>query len=280
MSRLQLTSIRPLDFSPQDHFSAIMQPQGLPVTIKRTFFNKYTEANSAIREAVILAGLRHEGIVTVYDCYIDKEEQGFTLNLVTEAVEKSLQFEIEDRARAGRMWSEGELWQLFYTLISALAYAQSRHTSHRNLTPSSIFFTAQGIKLAQFSMSVRNLDMVSLRSSIIGDAFYFSPELKQAFLDLYSGQTTEEFTNDPVKSDVYTLAVTMIYAANLSKPVSLSRLVQLDRTIEGLLTEIGTNYPTIKWYLAWMLALQPENRPTFTEIWTHIQQWQSQFSST
>ncbi len=274
MSRLRLTSLRTLPENQYggEQIAAMLEPQNLPVTIKRTYFHKYVEANSAIREAVMLAGLRHEGIVTVYDCYIEQEGQGFRLSLVTEAVGRSLEAEIAERAEQGNQWTQDELWQLFKALLSALTYAQSKNISHRSITPFTIFLTPKGPKLTQFTLSIGNLNLVSLRTSILGDIFYYSPEMKESYMDQQSGG--QEKAYDPIKSDVFALGVTMLYAALLRKPAELSRIFQLENAISDLLKSIG-QYPTLQWFLQWMLTIDPANRPTFLQISEYIQQWEA-----
>lgn len=276
MSRLQLTSVRPLPASTNggECFAAVLQPQGLPVTIKCTRFRRYVDANAAIREAVVLAGLRHSSIVTVYDCYIEQEGEGMRLNLVTEAVERSLKMEIEEREMEGRAWTEVELWQLFKAVLGALTCAQAKSISHRNITPSSIFLTSTGPKLTHFSQSIGNLNLVSLRTSILGDVFYYSPELKEAFLADQSGASGQQFAYDPIKSDVFALGVTMLYAASLRKPAALSNIFHLEKTISELISGIG-QYPAMQWFVGWMLTIEPANRPTFVQISDYIAQWEA-----
>ena len=270
MSRLHLTSLRTLGENQygEENLAAVLQPEDLPVTIKRTYFHKYVEANSAIREAVMLAGLRHAGIVSVYDCYIEQDGQRYRLNLVTEAVEKSLEAEIGERARQRNQWTQEELWQLFKALLSALTYAQSKNISHRNITPLTIFLTPKGPKLTQFIHSIGNLDLVPCRTSIQGDKFYYSPEMKEAYMN----QEPEGY--DPIKSDVFALGVTMLYAALLRSPSELNRIFKLEEAISGLLNSIG-QYPTMQWFLNWMLTIDSAKRPTFAQISDYIQQWEA-----
>jgi len=194
--------------------------------------------------------------------------------LVTEAVEKSLLMEIEERVEKGEAWTDEELFKLFKAVLGCLTCAQAKSISHRNITPTSIFLTPTGPKLTQFSLSIGNLNLVAHRTSIIGDVFYYSPELKEAFLADQSGSEEQKFAYDPIKSDVFALGVTMLYTASLRKPAALSRIIHLEKAISELLTDIR-QYPTMQWFIGWMLTIESASRPTFAQISDYIAKWEA-----
>ena len=243
-----------------------IEPQHLPIALKELTFSGVRSCNQAIQEAMNHASLAHPNIVQIYDCFLEQAPGGlFTANIVTELMDRDLNQEIESRRGVGTFWTEPELFVCMQALISALSFAERRGISHRDLKPQNIFTSQSTFKIGDFGSSSRNYaTSAARRKTLQGSPFFLSPELKQAYIEsLSAGQVNLNY--DPVKSDVYSLGLTILFMARLAPPgelMDLRRLGEVTRNvIEGL-----DRYPELKQWLKVMLEERPEDRPSFEEM--------------
>lgn len=243
---------------------ALVLPQSIPVAVKQQIFASPLEANSALREALNMALLNHPNIVSILDCFIGVLPSGdISVSIVSELLENDLSKQVKDRQRAHRPWSEEELWGIFTKLISALSCAERRGVSHRDIKPENIFTGQELVKLGDFGSSAHFVED-RMRKTLQGSPLFLSPELKRAYIrKLSTGRSDVQY--DPVKSDVYSLAVTMVYLALLSPPEALTSIESLEVSTARVLASL-TAYPSLSTWLSPMLAVEPDDRPTFSVL--------------
>jgi serine/threonine protein kinase len=242
----------------------------IPVAIKEQGFDNIQLANSAIQEAMAMSALSHPGILKVYDCAIEKVGAGgFRSILVVERMERDLGEEIRRRRELGQPWTDAELITVLKHLVAALSFAQKQGISHRDIKPCNIMLSGSTLKIGDFGSSTRNLDLSKIRETIQGSPFFLSPELKREYARmLQSG--IQPIHYDPVRSDVYSLGVTMLEMAYLEQPAQLINLQELREETYKLVVGLG-QYPHLQPYLAWMLEEEIDKRPTFVEIEEYMQ---------
>ncbi|MFE9352793.1 protein kinase [Streptomyces olivaceoviridis] len=151
--------------------------RGFDLRLKRPVAVKvFRDGNGADREdgfhneAVILARLRHPGLVTVYDA----GRHDGRAYLVMELIEGPT---LKARIAAGRL-APGETAALGADLARALAHAHDAGIVHRDVKPSNIILDASGRPhLTDFGIS-RLLDATTRTSTgtLVGTAAYLSPE--------------------------------------------------------------------------------------------------------
>lgn len=272
MSRLPLTKGQVLYANSSDRVTIYqgLLSHSLLVVIKEQSFDNLQQANCAIQEAMAMSALSHPGILKVYDCAIEQGEvSGYRSVLVVEWMERDLGDEIRRRKEQGRVWTDAELIQALRCLVSALSYAQKQGISHRDIKPCNIMLTGSTLKLGDFGSASRNLDLSKIRETIQGSPFFLSPELKREYARmLQSGIQPVHY--DPVRSDVYSLGVTMLEMASLEQPTGLVNLQNLKEETYRLLVSLE-QYPHLQPYLAWMMEEDVEKRPTFIEIEDYMQ---------
>ena len=272
MSRLPLTR-GPILYANSSDRVTIYQGQlshSIPVAIKEQGFDTLQQANSAIQEAMAMSALSHPGILKVYDCAIEKAAAGgFRSVLVMERMERDLGEEIRQRRESGQPWTDAELIAVLKHLVAALSFAQKQGISHRDIKPCNIMVSGSTLKIGDFGSSTRNLDLSKIRETIQGSPFFLSPELKREYARmLQSGMQAIHY--DPVRSDVYSLGVTMMEMANLEQPAQLINLQELREETYKLIVSLG-QYPHLQPYLVWMLEEEIDKRPTFVEIEEYMQ---------
>lgn len=273
MSRFSLHSGAVLYVNPEAGvrvLSGYLEPEHLPVAIKEQTFASMRAANLAVREAMALSSLSHPAIVRVYDCFLDQNEAGACIvSLVTELMDRDLGQEIDIRRAENRKYSQNDVFETARTLISALSYAESKGICHRDLKPQNIFVSGNRIKLGDFGASSQSVGRIAQRSSIQGSPFFLSPELKIAYAELLNyGQAA--ISVDPLKADVYSLGVTILYMALLVPPSGLMDIRRLETATSQAIQSIKSEYPDIVDVLEPMLRTKPEDRPSFSDLETVI----------
>lgn len=246
--------------------SGFLNPEHFPIAIKEQTFSSFRSANLAVREALALSSLSHPDIVRVYDCYLDQNEAGAcVVCLVTELMDKDMGQEIETRRLEGRKFTPEEILNALRKLVGALSYAESKGICHRDLKPQNVFISKAHIKIGDFGASSQSLGYISNRTSIQGSPFFLSPELKAAYMELLSSGSAT-LSVDPLKADVYSLGVTLLFMAALEPPAKLMELNRLEAATSEAIAGIEGDYPELKEWLEMMLGVNPEDRPTFREL--------------
>ena len=103
------------------------------------------------------------------------------------------------------IYTEIKLWKVFYVLLSALKYAQSRGIYHGNVTPWNTYETETGeVKLDGWGQ-VYFTNMTSIQPD---ECKFLSPSRKLA---LFRSDMWNQY--DPFKADIYSLGVTLLVLA-------------------------------------------------------------------
>src|SRR5512136_1795288 len=93
------------------------------------------------REAKIVAGLRHPGVVQVHDFDVEGE----TFYMIMEFVPgESLEHRLRALHDRGERMPLAEAMHLFVQIAQAVGYAHSQAVIHRDLKPSNVLLTSQG----------------------------------------------------------------------------------------------------------------------------------------
>jgi len=151
-------------------------------------------------EAQAAANLTHPNIVQIYDIGVDNNRYYIVMEYVDGITLK------EYIARKGALdWKEAV--NISLQILSALAKAHSRNIIHRDIKPTNIIMTSEGIpKVADFGIA-RSLvsETDTVRIDTIGSVHYSSPEQARG------GYTDEQ-------SDIYSMGVTMFEMVTGSLP--------------------------------------------------------------
>ncbi len=164
-----------------------------------------------LREAQVLFGMGHPGIVRLYDVGTLTTGMHEVPYAVLELVEgRSLEQDIDLRAAEGRHFTRGELEQLFVGVLDALAFTHAAGVAHRDLKPSNIML----IGTAEGTFRTKVLDF--------GVARFVARDTKHStgmtgFTPAYAApeQWSEGFGDPGPATDVFSVALTLAEACTL-----------------------------------------------------------------
>jgi serine/threonine protein kinase len=165
-------------------------------------------------------------------------------------------------------FQEDDLWKLLYSIISALAFFQANRMFHSDIRPFSILLTGDGeVKLDDHRLlnsGIPNLyanvlmdvqTMISSTAAFSKERFFLSPKLAAAM------QRKEmQPIHNPFKSDVYSTAMTVIYAGLLAEFFDDTLNASIPTT--KFLSKFATRYSsTLVNVLNLMLEQEESKRP-------------------
>lgn len=175
--------------------------------------------------------------------------------------------EIKSRQSLKQHYSEKELISVLKQLVSALAFLQSKNISHRDIKPQNVLIFKNNLfKVADFgeAKQISKMETNKQLSTLRGTELYMSPLLFNA---LRTNQN--DIKHNSFKSDVFSLAFCLLYAAGLNIYVlyemrkvydTKSVLFILNKTFKGKLSNEFINL------LGKMLDINEENRYDFIEL--------------
>lgn len=183
---------------------------GEPVFIKQcTSYDLNTASGALLSEAQHLIAMRDPGVVQVLKKQFERVEATgeYRFALCLEWMENSLATEI---AR-GRKWREEELWKCLKALITVLKKGQLRQFAHRNISPKSVFFQGDIVKLGSFAYSaIGPSDPLLSEISLRKQAKAMEPGLLERFSRKMASEEEAKLTYNMHKADVYALGLTML----------------------------------------------------------------------
>lgn len=203
----------------------------------------------AEREARLAARVNHHNVVAVFDLVIEDGQQW----LVMEHVEgPSLSALITERGTIGT----DELAPMIQQVAGALAAAHAHGIVHRDVKPSNILLTHDGIaKLSDFGVARAQADASLTKTGLVtGSPGYLSPEV---------------VTGRPATaaSDVWSLGATVFHALAGHPPY------EIGDNLLGMMHRIVDEEPPrldgggrLVHLVASMMQREPDARPTMTEI--------------
>lgn len=252
-------------------FNGLYESSHVQVAIKALWSLDQQTAVRSRREAENQQVLpQHPNILELYDYfYFELEPGSYVFVLILQYVEKDLYKDITDRSRNSCPWSDEEIMKVARDLIAVLALLQKQGIAHRDIKPQNLFVDYnQRVMLGDFGSSTCFSPMTS-EYTIIGTPFYMSPELKKLLLDI----TSTNGMYSPVKSDVYSLGLSLLSMYKLAPPVTLANLATLQTATDQELTTIA--YKPLRTLLGDMLRIKPEQRPDFCTLEEHLARPQS-----
>ncbi|MHC5908568.1 serine/threonine-protein kinase, partial [Streptomyces sp. S6] len=181
---------------------------------------------------------------------------GFEAELLWMATEYLPSLDLADAVRTDGALSTAAVWRLVAELGEALGVLAEAHVVHRDLKPSNVLLSDQGTHVIDFGIAKAvDVSAITGTGNRVGTPAYMSPEyLRTGHCD--------------TKSDVFSLAGTLIYAAAGRAPfgdgtgVDVMHRVAFEEPDAEVLAKVTAACPDLGALLASCLAKDPELRPT------------------
>ena len=226
-------------------------------------FRNWEEFNRAQREIDNLNQLRsHPNVVQLFEYFSEMQPGCILLFLVVEWTNNDLMTEMQQRYEQHFPWTEEALVQIATDLIQVLATAERLGICHRNINPHNVYWDSvtSRVKLGDFELSAGGIvSGIAQQASVVGTLAFMPKELRDAtVLDEL------RISHNVVKSDVFSLGITMLTLANLEAPSSLIANV----TVDALWSAISAiSYSDRVKYLIWdMTYPDVQQRLSFVQL--------------
>ena len=203
----------------------------------------------------------HPNIIQLCEYFESRASDGSCmLAIVTEWGGKDLMQHKVQRKTNEFPWSEEDFRYIAFSVVHALAFAERQGIVHRDIKPQNIFYSpiTKVAKLGDFG-SATNI-YSRLEASLVGTPAYMSAELQTGMR-----QGAQRVIHDMVKSDVYSLGLTLVVLASLEQPeMNLMAERQTEKTQQKIASLVYSEQ--VKWLLWEMVNPDCELRPTFMQF--------------
>lgn len=247
-------------------FGDYTQPSGntIPVAVKKIRCTGLHESYIYYEECSNQMRISVTNVCQIYGWNMSPD----LVTIVMERLDNDLAKEIAMRREQVFPYTEVELLRLLWDVVSVFTEMQVLSISHNDIKAENIFVLKRNgsiiYKVGDFGSAgtVR-----SLVNGLKGTPLYLSPILKREYRKAsYGGPTRQDIYHSPVKSDVFSLGVTLIYAAELQPPNDLLDESSLEWKLNSHVNRIKVNNPIIAWVLEKMLIVDETRRCDFKDI--------------
>ncbi|MFF5494268.1 protein kinase [Streptomyces aquilus] len=185
---------------------------------------------------------------------------GFDDDLLWMATDYIPGFDLAETVREDGPLTTDSVWRLVADLGQALAGLSAEDIVHRDLKPSNVLLSVHGAHVIDFGVSkAADASAITGTGNRVGTPAYMSPEhLKEGRSD--------------IRSDVFSLAGTLVYAATGRAPfgdgtgVDVMHRVAYENANPEVIGEISAADPDLGRLLTACLAKEPAQRPTPQEL--------------
>ena len=252
-------------------FSAISKTDKKQYALKKIISNKLKQISEFLKEFELVYLCNHENIMKIYSyCIRILDPTTYALYVLMELSDGDWDKEIKAKLLQRKNYSEKELINILYQLVSALLYIQEKfHLSHRDIKPQNVLVYPEGkYKLADFG-EAKEAKVSKQVNTLRGTELYMSPAL-------YDGLKNErnDVSHNPYKSDVFSLGFCFLYASALNFNLLYEVRDILDsRSINIILHKFLNKFYSEKLIqlLASMLEIDESKRYDFNDIKTYIE---------
>ena len=224
------------------------------------------EVGGLMQELLIQSKLEDCGsICKLYGYFIEQS----TISIISEWLAHDLDQDVKRRQNPPCFYSESQLLSMLQQVVSALVFAKSKvpstqNIAHRDIKPQNILLVradGEGVKLVDFG-SGSLVD--GKQQKLTGTPLYMSPEQIPVFAQFKQTGMLPDTMYDDYLSDVYALGVTFLHLCLLEPPVQL--LLDRHNSMPTYLARIQVQYPTMYYYLYYMLVADPAQRYTLDAL--------------
>ena len=205
-----------------------------------------------------------DGLIKIYgDACIKKRNQFFYYE-VLELADRDWEQEIILRRRHFRYYSENELINILLQLVKTLSLLQKNHITHRDIKLQNILLLNNTYKICDFGEARKLLQKGIIVQPIRGSELYMSP------IQFFGLEKKLDYVqHNSYKSDVFSLGMCMLFAANLSDEClyDIREITDMNEIKNIVIRYLNKRY-SIKFIhlLLILLEFQEKNRPDFISL--------------
>ena len=205
-----------------------------------------------------------DGLIKIYgDACIKKSNQFFYYE-VLELADRDWEQEIILRRRHFRYYSENELINILLQLVKTLSLLQKNHITHRDIKLQNILLLNNTYKICDFGEARKLLQKGIIVQPIRGSELYMSP------IQFFGLEKQLDYVqHNSYKSDVFSLGMCMLFAANLSDEClyDIREITDMNEIKNIVIRYLNKRY-SIKFIhlLLILLEFQEKNRPDFISL--------------
>ena len=243
-----------------------------PKVVKVILAKGFPEFIKLFQEALLGFSLSHPAVLPVkgFDCEqlppLKPEKKNeiprFNLYLLLPRLEKNLEKLLDERRSSNEKFSEDQILQYFYQLISGVKYLHSKRIIHRDIKPANVLVNNGKLVLADIGIAKlsREGETLQIDNENAGTGNYSAPEVIGG-LDLTN--------KDLFLTDLWSLGVVILELCLLRKNIITK--IQLTKeakvTVDRLLEELKARYSQqLVDVVGILLNLDREKRRTAMEI--------------
>ncbi|XP_074617510.1 serine/threonine-protein kinase Nek5-like isoform X3 [Acropora palmata] len=212
------------------------------VAIKKvTLDPRKREREAVLKEASLLAHLKHPHVVALQESFFDPAEEQLFI------VQKKSSF------------PEEQIMQWFVQMAMGLRHIHSKKVLHRDLKPQNVFLTKKGVvKIGDFGIAKMMENTFDMAKTCCGTPFYLSPELCQDMP--YSS-----------KADIWALGCLLFEMCALRHAFEAANLVSLSYKIMKMeYGEVPSQYSSsLATLIKQLLTKSPDDRPSAGTLLNH-----------
>ena len=180
--------------------------------------------------------------------------------------------EIKCFSEKSKNYSEEELINIIKQLTSALSFLQKKNVSHRDIKPQNIVIFKNNIyKIADFGEAKQIKKLTNNLQTLKGTEIYMSPLL---FNGLRTNQI--DIKHNLFKSDVYSLGLSILYAAtlNIDNIYEIRKFIDMDDVRKFIIEVFNGNFSQkFVDLIERMLEINEKFRPDFIELDNIMKKW-------
>ena len=245
-------------------FSCKWKRNGKIYVMKKLISSDINDINNERKQAkVVINFIRSTGCDGVIKIYGEKINPSTGSQcILMEYAESDWENEINKKKASYKYYSEYELMNILNQLIKTMALLEKYNITHRDIKTKNILIAKGKYKVSDFSDS-KVIPEGRAKLLVRGTELFMSPLLLKAY------HQSTDVIHDSYKSDVYSLGMCALYAANLStRIIDAVRAVGDDRRRMSLLmSKFGNRYSTKLIKILYSMS-QPDERkrPNFTQL--------------
>ena len=195
---------------------------------------------------------------------IKNENYHYEYYELMEKAEKDWEEEISERKQTDKYYTEKELFNIIFQLVSVLSLLEKYNITHRDIKPQNILILKGNYKLCDFN-ELKELEKDGLIiQRVRGSELYMSPIL---FYGLHNH--IYKVRHNTYKSDVFSLGMCLFYAASLTYGGvdSIRELIDMNEIKKIIYDYLGNRYSEKLIFLILnMLEIDEIKRPNFIQL--------------